>query len=122
PREARWPLSAAQHGIWLGQQLDPASPVYNAGECIEILGPVDRAALEASVRQAVSEAEALHMRFTSEADGPRQTLGPSSDWPVHHVDVSAAPDPWAAALAWMREDLGKTVDLDRGPLFAEVLF
>ncbi|AUX23111.1 peptide synthetase [Sorangium cellulosum] len=122
PREARWPLSAAQHGIWLGQQLDPASPVYNAGECIEILGPVDRAVLEASVRQAVSEAEALHMRFTSEADEPRQILGPSSDWPVHHVDVSAAPDPWAAALAWMREDLDKTVDLGRGPLFAEALF
>lgn len=122
PRGARLPLSAAQHGIWLGQQLDPTSPVYNAGECIEILGPVDRAALEASVRQAVSEAEALHMRFTNEAGGPWQVLGPSSDWPVHHVDVGAAPDPWAAAVAWMREDLGKAIDLGRGPLFTEALF
>ncbi|WP_433937097.1 myxochelin non-ribosomal peptide synthetase MxcG [Sorangium cellulosum] len=121
-QDDRWPLSAAQHGIWLGQQLAPASPVYNAGECIEIPGRLELPVFEAAVRQAVSEAEALHMRFTSEADGPRQRLDPSPDWPFHHVDVSAAPDPWSAALAWMREDLGRPADLARGPLFTEALF
>ena len=40
------PLSAAQAGIWLGQQLDPSNPAYNTGECIEILGAVDPAAFE----------------------------------------------------------------------------
>ncbi|WP_438036869.1 myxochelin non-ribosomal peptide synthetase MxcG [Sorangium sp. So ce204] len=122
PQDARWPLSAAQHGIWLGQQLDPASPVYNAGECVEICGSVDLATLEAAIRQAASEAETLHVRFTSEADGPRQRLDPSPDFPVHRVDVSAAPDAFAAAEAWMREDLASPVDLARGPLFTEALF
>ncbi|WP_437900924.1 myxochelin non-ribosomal peptide synthetase MxcG [Sorangium sp. So ce124] len=122
PQDARWPLSAAQHGIWLGQQLDPASPVYNAGECVEICGPIDLATLEAAIRQAASEAETLHVRFTGEADGPRQRLDLSPDFPVHRVDVSAAPDAFAAAEAWMREDLARPVDLARGPLFTEALF
>ncbi|MDI3287160.1 myxochelin non-ribosomal peptide synthetase MxcG [Polyangium sp. 15x6] len=121
-RKERWPLSAAQHGIWLGQALDPASPLYNAGECIEIRGAVDPAIFEASVRQAVAEAETLHMRFVSTEDGPTQILEPSIDWPMHRIDVGAEADPWAFVQAWMQADLEKTVDLTRGPLFTEALF
>ena len=121
-RNERWPLSAAQHGIWLGQALDPASPLYNAGECIEIGGAVDPAVLEASVRQAVTEAEALHMRFVPAQDGPEQRLVPSLDWPVHRIDVGAEADPWAFVRAWMQADLARTVDLQRGPLFTQALF
>ncbi|WNG46497.1 amino acid adenylation domain-containing protein [Archangium minus] len=121
-QDARWPLSAAQHGIWLGQQFDLNSPVYNAGECIEIRGPVDPVHFEAAVRQAVGEAEALHSRFVSEGEVPTQFIEPRSDWTLHVVDLSGTPDPWAAAQAWMREDLSRPVDLRRGPLFAEALF
>ncbi|MDI1481022.1 myxochelin non-ribosomal peptide synthetase MxcG [Polyangium sp. y55x31] len=121
-RKERWPLSAAQHGIWLGQALDPASPLYNAGECIEIRGAVDPAVFEASVRQAVAEAETLHMRFVTTEDGPTQLLEPSLDWPMHRIDVGAEADPWAFVQTWMQADLEKTVDLTRGPLFTEALF
>ncbi|ADO71384.1 myxochelin non-ribosomal peptide synthetase MxcG [Stigmatella aurantiaca] len=121
-QEARRPLSAAQHGIWLGQQFDLKSPVYNAGECIEICGPVDPALFEAAVRQAVSEAEALHVRFVSSETGPQQLLGPPEDWTLHMADLSEAADPWAAVQAWMKADLAQTVDLSRGPLFTEALF
>ncbi|WP_164021050.1 myxochelin non-ribosomal peptide synthetase MxcG [Pyxidicoccus trucidator] len=119
---AGWPLSAAQHGIWVGQQFDLKSPVYNAGECIEIRGAVDVAHFESALRQALGEAEALHSRFVSGASGPVQSVEPRADWPLHFADVSGTPDPWAAAHAWMREDLTRTVDLAQGPLFAEALF
>ncbi|TKD11801.1 myxochelin non-ribosomal peptide synthetase MxcG [Polyangium fumosum] len=122
PSNARWPLSAAQHGIWLGQELDPTLPIYNAGECIEIGGAVDPAVFEASLRQAVTEAEALHMRLFVAEDGPRQHLAPSLDWPLHRIDVACEADPWILVDAWMRADLGTTVDLRRGPLFTEALF
>ncbi|MCP3144860.1 myxochelin non-ribosomal peptide synthetase MxcG [Pyxidicoccus xibeiensis] len=122
PMAAPWPLSAAQHGIWVGQQFDLKSPVYNAGECIEIRGPVDPSSFEPALRQAVGEAEALHSRFVSAAGGPVQFIEPRTDWPLHVVDVSEASDPWAAARAWMQEDLTRTVELARGPLFAEALF
>lgn len=120
-REAPLPLSAAQHGIWLGQQLDRHSPVYNAAECIEIRGPVDRALFESALRQAVREAEALHARFIPGEDGPRQILAPSQEWMLQAVDLRGTPDPWQAAQEWMREDLSWPVELSRGPLFAQAL-
>ncbi|KFA93167.1 myxochelin non-ribosomal peptide synthetase MxcG [Archangium violaceum] len=122
PQNVRWPLSAAQHGIWLGQQFDRTSPVYNAGECIEIRGPVDPALFEAAVRQAVSEAEVLHARFVTEGERPVQLLEPRQDWTLHVADLSGTPDPWEAARAWMRDDLARPVDLSQGPLFAQALF
>ncbi|WP_225411400.1 myxochelin non-ribosomal peptide synthetase MxcG [Stigmatella hybrida] len=120
-QETRQPLSAAQHGIWLGQQLDLKSPVYNAGECIEILGAVDPALFEAAVRQAVIEAEALHARFVNGESGPQQVLGSQTDWALHLADVSGAADPWAEVQAWMKVDLSRTVELSQGPLFAHAL-
>lgn len=122
PPDAGWPLTAAQYGIWLGQQLDLTSPLYNVGECIEIRGTLDPAVFEAAVRQVVTEAETLHMRFLDEGNGPRQILDASSEWQMPVIDVSAAPDAWAAAEAWIRADLEKAVDLRRGPLFTEALF
>ncbi|EPX58947.1 Long-chain-fatty-acid--CoA ligase [Cystobacter fuscus DSM 2262] len=116
------PLSAAQHGIWSGQQFDLQSAVYNAGECIEIQGPVDAALFEAAVRQTVGEAEALHMRFVPGAEGPVQVADLSSDWELHRIDLRGARDPWAAALEWMWADLSRPVDLRQGPLFTQALF
>jgi len=116
------PLSAAQAGIWLGQQLDPSNPAYNTAECIEILGTVAPAAFERAVRLAVGEAEALHARFVMDGDEPRQVLSPSADWAMPVIDLSAVPDPWQAAHAWMTADLGKVIDLSQGPLFAQALF
>ncbi|NVJ07532.1 myxochelin non-ribosomal peptide synthetase MxcG [Myxococcus sp. AM001] len=120
--EAGWPLSAAQHGIWVGQQFDLTSAVYNAGECIEIRGPLVVEHFESALRQAIDEAEALHARFVPGASGPVQLVQPRASWRLHVADVSHTPDSWAAAQAWMHEDLTRTVDLGQGPLFAEALF
>ncbi|MDU5141178.1 MAG: amino acid adenylation domain-containing protein [Paenibacillus dendritiformis] len=117
----RWLLSGAQSGIWFAQQLDPDNPIFNAGEYIDIRGPVDPERFETAVRQAVMEAEALHARFGEDRDGPWQTIVPSSDWTMHRVDVSGEKDPHAAAEAWMKRDLAQPVDLGRGPLFTEAL-
>ncbi|WP_224366826.1 myxochelin non-ribosomal peptide synthetase MxcG [Hyalangium versicolor] len=121
-QDVRCPLSAAQHGIWLGQQLDLQSPVYNAAECIEFHGAVVPELFEAALRQTIAEAEALHARFVADGDAPVQLLGTQPDWMLHTADLSDATDPWEVAQAWMQDDLTRTVDLSRGPLFAQAFF
>ncbi|NEW06374.1 amino acid adenylation domain-containing protein [Paenibacillus sp. SYP-B3998] len=121
-QEVRWSLSGAQSGIWFAQQLDPENPIYNTGECIEISGPIDSALFEAALRQAVMDAETLHVRFGEDEDGPWQIVDPSSDWPLYVIDVSKESDPKEAAEAWMKADLSQPVDLRSGPLFTEALF
>lgn len=115
------PLTAAQHGIWLGQQLAPDSPQYNAAEYVELQGPLDPVVFEAALRQTVWEARGLHLRFESRAGHPLQYCEPSEDWTLHYLDFSAEPDSWQSAYAWMTGDLGRTLDLARGPLFVQAL-
>ncbi|MEN3615293.1 amino acid adenylation domain-containing protein, partial [Plantactinospora sp. ZYX-F-223] len=116
------PLSSAQSGIWFAQRLEPESAIYRASEYLEIHGAVDPEVFERALRTVVSEADALHVRFTETSDGPRQSVGSCPQWSLHQIDVSSAADPRAAAEEWMRADLTRPVDLTRGPLFTQALF
>jgi nonribosomal peptide synthetase DhbF len=121
-REMRLPLSAAQLGVWFAQKIDPANPIYNIGQMIEVNGPVDPSLFNAAVTQAVIDTEALRVRLVEEIDSPRQLIGSPSEISMPLLDVSAELDPQAAAEAWMKADLAKPVDLLRGPLFHFALF
>ncbi|MEV8476439.1 amino acid adenylation domain-containing protein [Streptomyces sp. NPDC051173] len=116
------PLSAAQRGIWYGHQLDSSGRSYRIAEYFDIRGPVDPEVFGASWHQVVEETEALRLRFTEEADGPRQFVHGTGAATVDVVDVSARPDPADAALEQMRADLDRPVDLSRGPLHTVLLF
>ncbi|MGL4961247.1 MAG: AMP-binding protein, partial [Inquilinus sp.] len=121
--QAHFPLTTAQLEIWLAEALTPGTAQYNIAEYLEIHGPVDPVLFEVALRQVVGEAESLHLGFTNDdGDGPRQILGRTVDWPFPVVDISAEPDPQAAAESWMQADLAKPRDLIGGPLFAYALF
>ncbi|MFF1744521.1 amino acid adenylation domain-containing protein [Streptomyces mirabilis] len=118
----RHPLLAAQEGIWTGQQLDPDSPAYNTAEYVLIDGPVDTAVFDAALHHVVAETEALNVAFVVDDQGrPWQATAPVGDWRLHTADLTTEPDPHAAALAWMGEDMARPVDLARGPVFGHAL-
>ncbi|MEU4794393.1 amino acid adenylation domain-containing protein [Streptomyces sp. NPDC023327] len=135
-RTVRRPVSAAQLGIWVAQQLQPDSPLYNCGGYYEINGPVDAGTLDRAVRRAVEETEALRSYFT-EVDGPRgagadgaadvdgagvqQVVEPVDPWPLRLLDLRDQADPEAAAHAWMRREMAQPFDLSRAPLSAQTL-
>jgi Condensation domain len=64
------PLSAAQQGLWFAQQLDPRDAALNVGEYLEILGPIDPAQFEATLRQVILETESLRIRLVERAGEP----------------------------------------------------
>jgi nonribosomal peptide synthetase MxcG len=118
----RLQLTAAQYGIWAGQQLDPTGALYNAAECVEIIGPVQVDKLAHALRSAIDEAEVLHMQVLSGADGPVQVLRRKLDWPLPELDLGASCDPLRAAFDWMRADLSKPLAASEvGGLFRTAL-
>jgi enterobactin synthetase component F len=118
-RGVRVGLTAAQEGIWTGQEFDPDSPAFNTAEYVTIHGPVDTALFEQAVRTAVGETDALSARFGEDDDGRAwQEIGNCPEWTMNVVDVEDE----FAALAWMRADLAVPVDLRRGPVFGQTLF
>ncbi|ONI80847.1 non-ribosomal peptide synthetase [Saccharothrix sp. ALI-22-I] len=102
------PLTGAQTGVWLAQQLEPDNPVYNVAWYLELRGAVDHDRLEAAVRQAVAETGALHVRFTEQGQVPAPV---TTD--ITHLSF----DSLAGARAWMDDDLKRLTDITRGPLF-----
>ena len=117
---SRWPLSAAQHGVFSAYQADPGGAAHNVAEYVDIAGPIDHARFESATGRAVAEAESLHMRFAVVGDRHCQDVC-VRPWQLEFVDVSSSPDPVAAAFAWMRADLANGVNLFHGPLFRQAL-
>ncbi|WP_329285887.1 non-ribosomal peptide synthetase [Streptomyces sp. NBC_00691] len=116
------PVTGGQSGIWLAQQIEPDSSAYNIVFALHLRGALDLDRLTAAVRQAVEEAECLHVRVTPGDDGPRQTprsLALPVD--VGVVDLRDAADPDEAASAWMAADRDRPVNLALDPLFGHAL-
>ncbi len=116
----RLPLTAAQYGIWLGQQLDPASPAYWTAEIIELSGDLDRSAFKAAVRTVIHHSDALHARVTLTDGTPWQSTD-RRPWSLQVIDFSKLAHPEAAAHSWMDARLAQPADLQQGPLFCTAL-
>lgn len=117
------PLSDAQKGIWLGQQLDPANPCYWTAEYLELHGPLDNARWQQAVANTLAEAECLQMRFQQQDDQIRQTAQHLAPAPVAIIDCQQdnADDAWTAAQRWMQHRLQTPADLTTGPLWHAAL-
>ncbi|NEC20452.1 condensation domain-containing protein, partial [Streptomyces parvus] len=125
--DVRLPVTAAQLGVWVAQRLAPESALYQCAVHFDS-GPLDIEVLRRSVARAVAETEALRARFGDDGEVFQVISGTGTgtgtgalEPPVDLIDLSATPDPEAAARAWMDEDLGTTPDLEAGPLFRHAL-
>jgi amino acid adenylation domain-containing protein len=106
------PLTGAQTGVWLAQQLEPDNPVYNVGWYMELRGSLDLDRLDAAVRQSLGEAGSLHVRFTDEGQVPAPVTTH-----VTHLSFDSVAD----ARAWMDDDFSRLTDLAHGPTFHHAL-
>jgi NRPS condensation-like uncharacterized protein len=111
------PLSAAQLGVWVAQDLDRASPVFNIGQYVQIHGAVDTVLFEAALRRVTRESDALRLVFSETDDGPRQAVHPSLDWNLTTLDFGGQAAPEAAAQTWMTMDMARPQELTGAPLF-----
>ncbi|MFJ7048679.1 non-ribosomal peptide synthase/polyketide synthase [Streptomyces sp. NPDC101112] len=120
-RNGALPLTAAQHGVWVAQRLDPDSPLFTCGIYFDIPGPVDRGLLARAVARAVAETEALRVRFHGDGETVEQLVEPSLQGELAYVDVSDAADPVAAARAWTETAQAQPIRLTGDRLFAHTL-
>ncbi|MFJ4650512.1 amino acid adenylation domain-containing protein [Nocardia sp. NPDC088792] len=114
-------LTAAQYEIWQQQQQLASTAMLNIAEYVEIDGDIHPGLLTAAIEATVTEVEALHMRFTDTADGPRQHPEPV-DCRVHLADLRDHPNPRAAAEDWMAADVGADLCVYNDRLFTHAIF
>ncbi|WP_187774128.1 non-ribosomal peptide synthetase [Lolliginicoccus suaedae] len=113
------PLTAAQHEVWIAEQLDDTAPPANICTVIELPGIPDPEALARAITRAVDAAEPLHVRLVLTGGQPAQAIH-RWDWHVETIDLRASTDPNGEARALIDDDLA-TPPTDDAPLFRHVL-
>ena len=116
------PLTEAQSGLWYVQRIDPANPILNTGQYLEIDGALDLDAFRQAFDQMAAETEALSLRFVEDEFGVRQVVDPALRPALRVVDLSGEADAEAAAHAAMRRDTDTPLDLTRNGMAAFTLF
>ena len=117
-REQALPLSFAQERMWFLQQLAPSSPLYNCCYAFRLQGPVDVAALTASLRQLVQRHEVLRTTFPTVAGQPFQRIAAEGSCELERLDLRPLPANEKAAVHTqvLSAIALQPFDLSRGPL------
>jgi amino acid adenylation domain-containing protein len=118
------PPSFSQQRLWLLDQLEPGSPVYNLPQPFLLRGSLDPAVLEAALGEVVRRHEVLRTTFAVAADGePRLVVAAPGALPLPRIDLTALPGPARAAEARRlnQSEAAASFDLLRGPLFRATL-
>ncbi|MCK0197232.1 amino acid adenylation domain-containing protein [Ancylobacter sp. 6x-1] len=116
------PLTEAQEGLWFAQEREPANPLFNTGQYVELTGPLDRAAFADALAQAFAEADALALAIVGTPAGPRQRVEEARRPRLAFRDVSVAADPLAEAEAAIAAEMARPTDPARDPLAAATLY
>ncbi|UNO38538.1 non-ribosomal peptide synthetase [Streptomyces sp. MST-110588] len=119
--EERWPLTAAQTGIWFGQELDPTGLRYNVGQYVHLHGAVDEGRFERALRTVLAGSETLRVRFERVPGGVEQVLAPPPERPLRREDFSGCADPWERARQFIAEEFAVPYDLAVAPVFDHYL-
>ena len=93
PRDGGVALSFVQQGLWLINQLAPASPAYNIAAALELTGDLDVEALERSLCETVRRHETLRTRFVVVDGTPLQLIVDEFAVALPLVDLSDLSEP-----------------------------
>src|SRR6185369_10137637 len=122
-RQGPLPLSFAQQRLWLIDQLEPGSPLYNIPVALRVEAPLDGGVLARCLGEVVRRHESLRTVFAGRDGAPEQVILPGVPIGLPLVDLSGLPESRREeqALTLAGEEAGRPFDLVRGPLLRGVL-
>ena len=117
-KKTNFALSFGQQRMWVLEQFEPGSPLYDVSGALRMRGRLDVAALERSLNEIIARHESLRCSFIMERDVPVQLIAPSVQLPLAVVDLSAL-EPKAREQEVQRLgtlEARRGFDLAQGPL------
>ncbi|QSQ26344.1 amino acid adenylation domain-containing protein [Pyxidicoccus parkwayensis] len=111
-------LSFAQLRLWLVDQYQPGSALYNIPAALRLKGALDVVALERAFTEVVRRHQSLRTTFRAREGRPVQVIHPGMPCELEVEDLRHLPEPERTreALRLAREEAQRPFDLARGPL------
>jgi len=122
-RAAALPLSIAQQRLWILDQMEPNSPLYNVPRAIRMTGTLNQEALEKALNGIIQRHEVLRTTYRVQNDGPVQVIAPEMRVPFQVVDLGLLPpaDREQEAHRIIQKECGKAFDLARDEMIRATL-
>ncbi len=124
PKAASYPLTAAQERLWVLSQMEGGSKAYNMPAAINLIGALDAAIFEASIRMLIERHEILRTSFHQEEEGeiyqfilPIETL----EFELAQEDYSKKKDKAGLLKKYITEKNNEAFDLSKAPLLRGAL-
>lgn len=123
PRDRPLPLSFAQQRLWLHERLEDVGWAYNIPSALALEGPLQVAALAASLAALEERHEVLRTCFEKRDGSPVQVIGSPRRRPLPRVDLEAlgAKRAQRELERLLAESSRRIFDLTRGPLWRALL-
>ncbi|WP_326820141.1 non-ribosomal peptide synthetase [Streptosporangium sp. NBC_01756] len=118
-REWEAPASFGQERIWLADQMDPASPVFNLPCSFEIPHPFEADEIVATLKAVADRHEVLRTSFRTVDGALRQVVHAEVDLDVrvHDLRMLPAEERRSRLFGHLLADAGAAIPTDRAPLW-----
>ena len=124
PLADSYPVSDAQHRLWILSQFPEGSIAYNLPNSIHLSGDFDIDLFKQAIDAVVERHEILRTVFRSTAQGAvHQWILPAKDCPIPigYQDFRTRTDTELAVEEYLLQDLQQPFDLENGPLLRAAL-
>jgi amino acid adenylation domain-containing protein len=116
PEAASYPLSFAQHRLWLIDQVEKESPFYNIAAAVRLTGPLRVDLLRRAAGEIARRHQSLRTIFIGVDGEPSQVIQAPRAAPLPLLDLRGTPDREQIAARLARQEAHGSFDLSRGPL------
>ena len=104
-------LAQNQKLLWLGQELNPDSPMYNMVMTYEIEDAISVSHFKLAFKKLIEKCDVLRSVFELKDGEPIQKYLPSIDYEVEFLDFSTIKNPKEVYNAWLKERIQILFDL-----------
>jgi len=115
-----YPLSAAQKRLYVLQQMELDSAVYNVSQVMPMIGEANLTKMTTIFRQLIERHESFRTSFVFVNEEPVQVIHPAVDFNIEYYDLTENNDNNATEKETTRDDLISTFvrpfDLSQSPL------
>jgi len=106
-------LSFAQERMWVLNQLEQHSPVYNVPQVIRIRGSLDLSLLRQCLDTIIARHATLRTTVSTIDGQPVQVIAEQYHFDLAYSDLRANPDPAATLQSLLLQDIQRPFDLSR---------